>query len=186
MAKGNRRFTLTINNDEIVSRDDAKEYALSLLKDKYKDLVYVVIGRECAPSTGKVHLHVYVEFDNQKSEVQLRKVLGNAHSEVYTNMDNGAKAYQYATKEDSDALEYGKRKFDVLDTGTTERKANGYQGAIDLIYQGAPLREVVQTYPEIALRHYNALRSIYNDFGKRPSRDYDERTGEVYDEDEGV
>lgn len=164
MAKGNRRFTLTINNDEIAMRDDAKEYTLSLLKEKYKDLVYVVIGREKAPTTGKLHLHVYVEFGNQKSDVQLRRLLGNAHSEVYTNMDNGAKGYQYVTKEDTEPLEYGKRKFDVLDTGTTERRANGYQGAIDLILEGAPLVVVIQKYPEVALRHYNALRSIYNDF----------------------
>lgn len=180
MAKGNRRFTLTINNEEIASKDDAREQVLALLQGKYKDLVYVVIGREEAPTTGKKHLHVYVEFDNQKSEVQLRKLLGNAHSEVYTNMDNGAKGYEYCTKYDTNALEYGKRKFDVLDTSETKRQANGYQGAIEMIFQGADLGEVVQTYPEIALRHYVALKAIFTDFhGRSKLYDVNNDTGEI-------
>lgn len=180
MAKGNRRFTLTINNEEIASKDDAREQVLALLQSKYKDLVYVVIGREEAPTTGKKHLHVYVEFENQKSEVQLRSLLGNAHSEVYTNMDNGAKGYEYCTKDDRSALEYGKRKFDVLDTCETKRQANGYQGAVEMIFQGANLGEIIQTYPEIALRHYNALKAIYHDFhGRSELCEVDNETGEV-------
>lgn len=171
MAKGNRRFILTINSDEIVARDDSKEYVLSLLKEKYKDLVYVVVGREHAPTTGKEHLHVYVEFVNQKSEVQLRRLLANAHSDVYTNYDNGAQAYQYITKEDTEPLEYGKCKFDISVKGNTSRQANGYQGAVEMIFQGEDLGVIIRTYPEIALRHYNALKSLWRDFQYEYSRE---------------
>lgn len=164
MAKGNRRFTLTINDESIVAKDNAKECVLDLLRSKYNDLVYVVVGEEHAPTTGKKHLHVYVEFVNQKSEVQVRRLLANAHSEVYTNYDNGAQAYQYVTKEDTEPLEYGKRKFDNSVRSNTERQANGYQGAVEMIFQGKDLGEVIRTYPEIALRHYNALKSLWRDY----------------------
>ena len=174
MAKGNRRFTLTINDEEFVSRENIKEYVRDIILEKYHDVVYLAIGVEHAPTTGKLHLHVYIEFANQKSATQVSKLLANAHYEIYTDYDNGANAFAYLSKEDKTPLEYGRRKFTKVER--TERCDNGYKGAVDAVLQGKDIVDILRTYPEIALRHYNALVSLYNQFCGRGvvQRDNDE------------
>lgn len=179
MAKGNRRFTLTINDEDFVSRDNIKEYVRDIILEKYHDVVYLAIGVEHAPTTGKLHLHVYIEFANQKSATQVSKLLANAHYEIYTDYDNGANAFAYLSKEDKTPLEYGRRKFTKVER--TERCDNGYKGAVEAVLQGEDIIDILRTYPEIALRHYNALVSLYNTFSGRGvvQRENDEDEAQV-------
>lgn len=165
----NRRFSATINKDVVAGKDNAKELVREELERRYNDIAYCIIGEEDAPTTGKHHLHVYIEFDNQKSCTQLKRVLFNAHVEVYTSLDNGRAGIEYVRKDDESPLEWGKRKsakrFESESTTSAPKgEANGYEACVNALFGGASLATLCQTYPYVALKHYNALRAMFYDF----------------------
>lgn len=71
-TKSSRAFQLTLN--EVENFDEIRNYLMSL-----KSLNYFLAGKEKAPSTGHLHIHIYVQF-NTAVRLSLTKLKG-AHVE---------------------------------------------------------------------------------------------------------
>lgn len=154
-----RRYQITINNWT------QEEY------DIWWNLPcrYIIIGKEVGEQ-GTAHIHVYVEFESQRSFNAIRNVTPRGHVEV-ANGDSDANR-NYIMK-DGDFQEKGERSMTQKEKGDCEKRrfadafANAVAGQLDKI-DG-----------DIMLRHYGQIKKIQKDH-LPPVPDLPEVTGVWY------
>lgn len=103
---GNRNWVFTLNSDEAKGEHVAWlapgiDCPVGDWIAANKKLVYLVCQAERAPSTGKVHLQGYCQFDNPIALAGLKKISKEAHWEV--RRGTHAQARDYAKKEETRA-----------------------------------------------------------------------------------
>jgi len=95
-TKKSRNFLLTLNQPDRFS--NLKNYLQSL-----KGLNYAVAAKEKAPTTGHVHIHIYVQYNDPK-RLTIAKIEG---SHVDKCLGSPQKNYKYVTKEGEIIWEQG-------------------------------------------------------------------------------
>lgn len=119
-----RSFCVTYNADTLPSKDTLRDTLEDLIPETVR---YFIAGEECAPTTGRHHLQIYLQFNTQKTVSACKTFLSSvglsrAHVEIARagHIDN----INYCRKEDTDALELGNPIGQGTGGGRREQHAN--------------------------------------------------------------
>ena len=140
-------------------------FTLNNYTDKeYNDLVnvtsrYIILGKEVA-STGTNHLQGFIYFDNARSFKSVTKLCPRAHFEVMKGTPSQASTY---CKKDNDYYEKG-------DLPKDKQSINLWNDIQTDIKSGITWSELVEKYPEYAIKYPAGLRNYYDTL--KPSYQY--------------
>lgn len=126
---------------------------------KVKSTHYCIIGKEYAPTTNKLHFHIYCEFDNACTFESIQKIFPKAHIEKANGTASQNKAY---ISKEGDYIEYGV---------PTPVKYSNDDIALNIVcyMQDNPqveLFNVAMDCPEFSdyiVKNYNNLSKLHND-----------------------
>lgn len=149
MPERGRSFVFTLNNP--VPADEQRLRRL--------DTVYLVFGREVAPTTGTPHLQGYVYFANGKTLSAARTTLG-CHVEPARGTPTQCIEY---CKKDGDFFESGVPPLDPRRRGDDERAR--WEDAWDK----AKLGDITNIPADIRVRCYSTLKRIHRDYQPLPA-----------------
>lgn len=155
-----RRWMITWNNWQEHFRSNASCESIVKKINETSGLLhqYIVVSKETAPETQKVHLHIYVEYVNQATFKQMKERYLGSHIEIARSP-----AYQCAmyVKKDKDFYEEGEYRQTKLNADDI---ANNVISLIEE-YEMRP-SDIAIKYPEYAayiVRNYKNLNDIYLD-----------------------
>lgn len=139
--KNFRNVAVTINNytDADITR----------IKDAYPtEIQYLILGRECAPTTGTPHLQCYIEFHNKITLVRLKRIIPNGHI-----------AERIATQQQN--IDYCKKDGDFEELGTPKasgrpKRGNALQTYADAIEAGS--LATVLSDPDLTYNEFRFIR----------------------------
>lgn len=134
-----------------------------------KDLQYIILGEEIAPSTGNPHLQGYIQFSKPKRIDTARKLMQKIYPGCCITQAKGTdeENYVYCSK-DGKFQEYGERKTVVQQGGRTDLTSI----ATRIMDEGEKVDDIIQMHPgqnAQYLRYMDrcesiALRKVYRDF----------------------
>lgn len=78
----------------------AKELSLHILKPAHASIDFYVTSLEVAPKTGRLHGHMYIEFNQPKTILQIQKMIGTMRSKVFMRKGTQKQAIDYVFKRD--------------------------------------------------------------------------------------
>jgi len=78
----------------------AKELSLHILKPSHASIDFYVTSLEVAPKTGRLHGHMYIEFSQPKTILQIQKMIGTMRSKVFMRKGTQKQAIDYVFKRD--------------------------------------------------------------------------------------
>lgn len=140
--KRSRGWVFTLNNYDKNDED----------KLQTRDCVYLVYGREIAPTTGTPHLQGYIEFKSAKTHSAVAKFF-NIRG-IHFEMRRGTP---------EEASNYCKKEGDFFEKGTMPMAngvRKGFKEACDKILSGVPIEEIATEYPEEYVRYSSGLKSL--------------------------
>lgn len=122
-----RSWCFTTNNYSV---DD-----ISVVEDIATTSVYLIYGKEVAPTTGTGHLQGYIYFENSKSFSKIKKMLpSGSHIEVAKGSPQENQTY---CSKEKDYKEFG--------SIPSQGKRNDIQVIKDDITQGKGMRDIIET-----------------------------------------
>lgn len=137
---------------------DAAQSRKKLAEDVLKDCRYAVLGIECCPTTGKVHIQGFALWRNERSFAAVREVLQTCLGKVPHVEPARGNAYQ--------SKEYCSKEGDVLEIGKCPEKTNkqGRRNDIHRVVaackEGATREEIAAKHPEVYMRYHAGLDKI--------------------------
>ena len=159
-----RRYMITWNNwEEYFPVESSPEYLVTILESRFATQ-YMIVSQEIAPTTNKVHLHIYVEYQHQATFEQMKQRYPGAHIEVA--IANGQQASNYCKK---DKVYYEKGEYTSRKLSTEDIASN----IIDLLEEYHPT-QIARLYPAYAsyvIRNFKSLmeiRQYLNIYGDEP------------------
>lgn len=78
----------------------ARELSLHILKPSHASIDFYVTALEVAPRTGRLHGHMYIEFNQPKTILQIQKIIGTMKSKVFMRKGTQKQAIDYVFKRD--------------------------------------------------------------------------------------
>lgn len=135
-----RNACITINN-----YDDT-----TLLSIKgYSGIRYAIYGKEICPTTGTQHIQGYIEFNQSIRFSTLKKLIPTAHIE-----DRKGSAQQ--------AADYCKKEGNYEEHGTISKqgKRNDIHEVVEMLQEGASIRETGLTYPVQYIRYHKGIEKF--------------------------
>ena len=144
---------------------------------KRKNVVYIVVGRETAPTTGHVHLQGFIKFANVRKFNGVKKMLRELNNPRLDMGDGKAYSMMQYCKKDGDFLEYGELPLSQSEGGRKggERLRDAHRECCELAEAG-DFRRMKQLHPSLYTRFYRTWLAMHKDFGARPA-DLKEVTG---------
>ena len=134
--------------------DVLKEYE-DILRN-LKGVVYLIVGRETCPTTGRKHLQIYIHFKNAREFSTIKKKFPTAHIEPAKG--TAEQNQDYCSKE-GDCWEVG--------TPPKQGKRNDMENIKEKLHQGCRMRDIVPIatsiqsvrMAEIHLKYFEEKRS---------------------------
>lgn len=129
---------------------------------RHIDCNYIIYGKEVGDK-GTPHLQGYLQFQNKKSFLQIKKLLPRAHLE---NTRGSIKSnVRYCSKEDPEPFEKGKRPADPQEKGRIQKEK--WTNLRTLAKEGK-LEDISVQNPQIWVQNYKTLKQIASDHVVRP------------------
>jgi hypothetical protein len=148
-----RRYMITWNNwEEHFPSDASPEYLATILYSRSLTQ-YIIVSQEIAPTTNKVHLHIYIEYQHQATFDQMKIRFPGAHIEIA--IANGQQASNYCKK---DKVYYEKGEYTSRKLSTEDVASN----VINLLEDYHPT-QIARLYPQYAsyiVRNFKSLLEI--------------------------
>lgn len=139
-----RGYVFTLNN--YTDKDEERIQGI--------DSVYLVYGREKAPTTGTPHLQGYIRFKSAKTLSAAIKQLERCHVEIAKGDIDQCVDY---CKKEGDYIEIGCKPMSQKEKGKAEKER--YKRA----YQSAKEGKLEEIDADIMVRHYSTLKKIKRD-----------------------
>lgn len=151
-SKGTRSYCFTINNytDQTVTN--------LLAATGY---VYIILGKEVAPSTNTKHLQSFIYFKDAKTSTAcikyFKKIADTFNPHIEETIGTNQQAIDYC-KKDGDYHEAGTPPVDKHTNGSV----NKWNNIIQDIKEGISLADLSEKYPEEHIKYVGGLMSAYN------------------------
>lgn len=144
-----RGYCLTINNYTEIEYENI----IKKLDEEYEknSVVHYVVGREVGQS-GTPHLQMFLYYKNARTFTAMKKQYKTAHIEEMKGTPKEASDY---CKEDGDFVTKG----DCPD----HKSVNLWNEIKDTIKQGIAWKDLIDKYPEYAVKYLTGLRNFYNE-----------------------
>lgn len=181
MSKSSKRWCFTWNNYE----DRDFEY---LTGKKIKNSIkYIVVGKEIGEEKKTKHLQGFV-ITNKKTTVNTVKEILDPilaeHAKMHIEMAYGdnIEASNYCKKGIMKSNDYKKFKWNHKDFGLKsdfyeygtlpeQGKRNDWIEYREAISQADDILEVVEEYPEMAIKYFNATKTLYNMYKEKKAKE---------------
>lgn len=136
---------------------------------KVKNVQYLVVGRETAPTTGHKHLQGFIRFENVRRFSGVKKLLKDLNNPRLDHGDGKAYSMMMYCKKDGDFIEYGKPPSSSAERTTKSGDATraSWKYCIREAEAGNFVR-IKKKYPALYTRYYRTFLAMHKDNGARP------------------
>jgi len=163
MSKANkcgkaRRWCFTLNNYTEQEYQDIKNLTTDVVK-------YLICGREVGDSKTP-HLQGAVVWNSAKSLTAIKSIPGFVRMHLEVMRGELGDSEEYCSK-DGDYVEIGEAP---VDKATASRRGGAATAErYETLWGLAKTGDMEQIEPDLRVKHYNTIRAIRKDFGKRPA-----------------